>query len=498
MGNKFVCLVFLALLGRSAVASESFGFDQVRARARALSRAAFQPGTNSVPIELLNLKYETYQSIKFRTDKALWTGEPVPFQVGFFLPGFVHKGTVTLHEVTSVGVRTIPFSREAFDFGTNNFSLPAQMEYAGFRLLQNGRKGGEFAAFLGASYFRMIGHGQAFGTSARGLALNTATLGHEEFPVFEEFWFFKPAGVKESSLTLWALMDSPSVTGAFQFVITPGSTTVAKVNCTFFPREEIREFGVAPLTSMFFYDQNSHPPYSDFRPEVHDCDGLQIHTGADQWIWRPLDTAKMARMNSYSDTNPQGFGLMQRERRFERYEDLVARFELRPSVWVEPLGQWGAGRVQLVQLPTDIEFTDNIVAAWIPNEPPKPGEELTLAYALRWTTNQPIKQTVARVSNTRIGQVTPKTSVHGELVRFVIEFDGPALDQLPAAEAPQAEVVVGEGAKLVTRSVVRNEIEGTWRLVIEIEKPAKSVDLSARLTRRQSALSETWMYTWQP
>jgi glucans biosynthesis protein len=275
---RLIQALTLNLLVCPILGAAPFGFGQVRERAQALSREPFHAPTARVPESLLRLKYEQYQSIHFKHDHALWANEKLPFQVEFFLPGYFHKQTVLIHEVSDRDVRKIPFSTEAFTFGTNRIELTPDTEYAGFRIIHSGTPVQEIAAFLDASYFRMVGWGQVFGATARGLALNTTALGKEEFPVFREFWLLKPER-GDATLTVWALMDSPSVSGAFEFVTRLGATTVTQTKAAFFPRVEVKEFGMAALTSMFLHDQNSHPPNADFRPSVHDSDGLSLHTG---------------------------------------------------------------------------------------------------------------------------------------------------------------------------------------------------------------------------
>jgi periplasmic glucans biosynthesis protein len=494
--RRTVCLVLLELAALQLEAAP-FDFSQVREQARSLSQQPFQERSNRVPAALIDLNYVQYQSIQFRHEFGLWAREGLPFEVEFFLPGSTHKETMVIHEVTAQGVRRIPFSAELFNFGTNRIDLPRDLDYAGFKVVHPAQHFGEVASFLGASYFRMAGKGETFGASARGLALNTTDLGHEEFPFFHEFWLRKP-GVQDSSLVLWALLDSASATGAFEFTITPGQETVAETKASFFVRRQVGQFGVAPLTSMFLYDQNSHPPFGDFRPEVHDSDGLLLENGQGQVFWRPLDSTKMARFNAYHDVNPKGFGLMQRGRSFEQYQDLVARFELRPSVWVRPLGNWGEGAVQLLQLPTNIEYTDNIVAFWAPAQPPKMGEELNFTYRVHWLTNQVGAPSLGYVRATRIGTVAPADKAKRPNLRFVIDFDGEAMQALSAKEQVDAEVHYGAGTRLVADTVVKDPVNGRWRLVVEITGPDKAVDLQALLKRRNQPITETWMYTWQP
>ena len=497
MVTRTVYLCLLVLLCRCVPAAGPFDFAQLRERTAALAQEPYRGPTNRVSQQLLDLSYVQRQAIQFRPQKALWVNEGLPFAVEFFLPDAYHPQTVTIHEVSPGGIRRVPFSPDLFTYGTNRLQLPPDLDFAGFRIVQPQEGFGEVAVFLGASYFRMIGRGQVYGASARGLSLNTVLMQQEEFPLFREFWLRRP-GQGDPTMTVWALLDSPSVAGAYEFLIVPGKVTVAQIKAALFPRREVKEFGVAPLTSMFLYDETSHPPLSDFRPEVHDSDGLLIDAGHGPRRWRPLESSKMMRVNAYLDINPKGFGLIQRDREFEHYQDLVARFEMRPNVWIKPIGNWGSGQIELVQLPTNIEYTDNVVAFWVPAHPPKPGQAFELAYEIQWFTNEVASATLGYVRSTRIGLVRDENTNRAPNLRFVIDFAGKVVESLTAGDQLDAEVNYGEGTKLVADTVAKNPLNGTWRLVVEFAAPKKAVDLEAVLKRRGQPVTETWTYTWQP
>ena len=477
-------------VGRAAGAE--FGFDNVRALAENRAARPFEPAKDAAG-PLLNLTYEQYAAIRFDDRKALWREAGLPFEFEFFLCGYRHKQVVALHEIDAQQVRDIAFDASLFDRGTNRLVSAARPGYAGFRLGQPDSPISEVAVFLDASYFRMIGRGQTYGTSARGLALNTVANEPEEFPAFQQFWVRRPEP-KDREVTVYALMDSPSVAGAYRFVIRPGTTTVAVVKAALFPRRAVKEFGIAPLTSMFLCGKNGHPPFVDFRPEVHDADGLLLQTGRGEWIWRPLEGGKMTRVDTFQDEGPRGFGLMQRERDFERYQDLAARYQGRPSVWVQPLGNWGKGSVELVQLASDDEAFDNVVAFWRPAAPPPPGHALEVEYELHWATNDPSPSALGHVQATRIGRmnrVSPR-------FRFVVEFGGAAVESLPRQEPLTARVEYGAAAGVVRHDLFKNEYNQSWRLVIEMGEPRQALNLRARLERSGHPVTETWDYSWQP
>lgn len=487
-GAGLLCFLLLCL-----PAPGRFSFNDVASMAEARSKQPFHAAASPVAESLLNLTYGEYEAIRFDDNKARWRKDGLPFCLEFFPPGFIHQQMVSIHEIDGDAVKLIPFRPDEFAVGNFNFNFPSNTGFAGFRIECNQAELPEFAAFLDASYFRMIGAGNNYGASARGLAMNTAINGPEEFPVFEQFWIRHPAR-NDRAITLYALMDSPSLAGAYQFVITPGVTTSAEVKSSLFPREEVKVFGLAPLTSMFLFDENSHPPYQDFRPQVHDSDGLLMHSGQGEWIWRPLAKRKRQTVDEFQDEAPRGFGVLQRDRNFEDYQDLYERFQIRPSIWVHPNGNWGKGAVELVENASDMEVVDNIVAFWVPAVAPLPGSRLDLDYRLDWTTNEVTPPELGHVTATRIG-MTPNAPSH---LLFVVEFGGNAVESLPASAELSADVSHSKGVSLVTYFLVKDKYNQTWRLVVEIVQPREAAKLRAFLKKGGRRISESWNYTWQP
>jgi glucans biosynthesis protein len=382
-------------------------------------------------------------------------------------------------------------------------ALPADTEFSGLKVLSPFNQPDrldEVVVFQGASYFRALGQKLRYGLSARGLALNTPEFGHEEFPDFTEFWIEKPvAGAKE--LTIYALLESPSVAGAYRFVVRPGSATVMQVKAAIYARAgaNLSTFGVAPLTSMFWHGENSPSTDGDLRPEVHDSDGLLIERGGGEWLWRPLVNPAKERVATFTDENPRGFGLIQRDRQFESYQDLEAFYHLRPSVWVEPVGAWGRGAVRLVELPTPGETADNIVAFWQPEQLPVAGQAVQLEYRLHWFQESAggRKPPAGYAVATRIGR--SKTQ-EPELTRFWIDFDGPYLGRHPADPTVEPVVTVGEGAMLANPMVQKNPFNGTWRVAFAIKPDGsgRPVELRCYLRKKTNILTETWSYQWNP
>ncbi len=502
-------LLLIGLISLNAVATlvaeMPFDLEVLQFRAKSLAAKPYVQRPTKVPKALQELSYDLYRDIRFEPNRAWWLREQLPFQLQFFHPGFIYNKTVQLFEVEGGRERAIEFSPKLFQYNKARSvgRVPSDMGFTGFRVhysLNNPNYLDELAVFQGASYFRALGKAMRYGMSARGLALNTAEPAPEEFPVFEEFWVVKPQG-DSKELILYALLDSPSVTGAYRFIITPGAATTMQVKAAVYVRAgaAITTFGIAPLTSMYWHGENSSSKEGDLRPEVHDSDGLMLERGSGEWLWRPLVNPVGLRVTAFNDENPRGFGLIQRDRRFESYEDLEAAYHLRPSTWVEPVGSWGRGSVRLVEIPTPDETNDNIVAFWVPAKPPVVGEPIEFEYKLHWFIEgsggkrPPAGYSVA----TRIGH--SKTHER-ELERFWVDFDGPLLHNRGADSAIEGVVSVNGGATLVHRSVQKNSFNGTWRVAFAIKPDGtgRPVELRCFLKREPHILTETWSYLWNP
>ncbi|HUJ45322.1 MAG TPA: glucan biosynthesis protein G [Opitutaceae bacterium] len=490
----------LSVLPGSRAQDEPFDFETLRFQAKRLAARPYRPRPSPVPQFLLDLSYDDHRRIVFNPDRTWWRDDHLPFQLQFFHPGFIFNHPVQLHELDGRRVRDIPFDRDLFDYDHLNLPgrIPDTMGFAGFRILYDLNKpGDELGAFLGASYFRLLCRRAVYGLSARGLTINTAGPGGEEFPVFEEFWVRKPAA-DARELMVYALLDSPSVAGAYQFEIAPGATTVVRVRAAVYRRSDVTAIGLGPLTSMFWHGENSRTTHGDFRPEVHDSDGLLLQRGSGEWLWRPLVNPDQPRVASFADENPRGFGLLQRDRDFEHYQDLEAHYHLRPSAWVEPVGAWGAGAIRLVELPAADETSDNIVAFWVPASLPPLESPLEFSYYLHWYLDGPKRPPAGYAAATRLSVVLK----HPGLTRLLIDFDGPYLNAQPADPAIEPVVTVGEGATLVPGTVTlqKNPNNGTWRVTFALQPDGsgRAVELRCFLRKTPHVLTETWSYLWQP
>jgi glucans biosynthesis protein len=490
----------LAVVGILLVAfhddpARAFGFDDVAARAKSQAQQPYRSASRKPPAELAALNYDQYRDIRFRPSHALWRQENLPFELMFFHLGKFQTEPVRMNEITAQGVRHIRYKSADFDYGKNKLSPQnwGDLGFAGFRAhypLNNSEYKDEVVVFLGASYFRALGAGQRYGLSARGLAIDTVGGHGEEFPQFTEFWMVRPAA-NANTLTVLALLDSPRASGAYQFDIHPGAETVMDVRARIFLRKEVATLGVAPLTSMFFFAENQ-PHRTDFRPEVHDSDGLMVATGDGEWLWRPLLNPKHILTTSFSMRELRGFGLMQRDRNFSSYEDPEASYELRPSAWIEPVGSWGPGRVEMMQLHTPDETNDNIVAYWVPEKLPASGQPLDVAYRLHWQGAQQRRPPGAWVVQTRIGRGYGEWAEDEQ--QFIVDFTGPSLAALPADASVKAVVTAPANGQIMESNAYRVEATGAWRMAVRVKqlKPTEPTELRGYLQSGNDVLTETW------
>lgn len=474
-----------------APAGEPFSRAVVIEAARRLASEPYVDRAETIPDDLRAIGYDEYRDIRFKEAARIWQGENLPFTLDLFHPGFIFNQPVRLNLVNDGRSSRLHFSSDLFEYG-ENVQPPREPDlgFSGFRVrsrINTPDFWDEFLVFQGASYFRAIGRKQFYGLSARGLAIDTGEPEGEEFPSFVEYWIERPAP-RDAMLVIHALLDSPSTTGAFTFQAIPGAETVVEVEAAIFPRTEIRKLGIAPLTSMFFFDATNRWRFQDFRSAVHDSDGLQMLTGAGEWLWRPLANPAELQISAFGDRSPQGFGLMQRSRRFEDFEDLEAHYERRPSLWIEPLGDWGAGAVELVEIPTRAEINDNIVAYWRPNGAVPAGGPWDFSYRMRWTDFVQPEGGLMTVAATRIGK-----STNGDEELVVVDFTRPegvdADDLAIDASASDAQITHSGALGILP--------DGNFRVALQFDPGGSElVELRLRLVRAETPASETWLYRW--
>ena len=484
--------------------ARGFGPDDVVRRARELAAAPFDGSTPTLPGIVATLDFDAWRDIRFKTDKPL-LGQSSSFRLELFHLGHLYKRPVIVNILRDGIPAPIPYAPQLFDYGHNKMpeGLPVNLGFAGFRLrfpLHAPHLWDEVVAFLGASYYRFLGRSQRYGLSARALGVASGSPSNEEFPFFREFWIeTPPPGVER--VVVHGLLDGQSATGAFRFEIIPGADSSVEVSATLFARRAIPALNMAPLSSMFFSGKNDRRIGDDYRIELHDSDGLLIHTGAGEFIWRPLSNPGTPAASSFLDKNVRGFGLLQRDRSFEHYQDLDLAYELRPSYWIEPREGWGDGAVELVELPTSDESNDNIVVSWRPKETFAAGGSITYGYRITSLMRDDRLTPAARA----VGTFRTRASAHGAAeqpaagaTRFLIDFSGGDLTYY-FSDPAMVEVVATSSAGRVLRTFLApNAHVGGFRVGVDVSiEPGQSCDVRVFLRAAAKALTETWTFPWR-
>ena len=522
-------------------AGTTFDFEQLKREAEALAREPYQKPWRTLPEALSSLTYDEYRRILPRRERALWRDEGGGYQVLMYHLGSIFLDPVELWIVEEGRAEPVEFDPAMFEYLDDVVPLDrpavarrmgAGLGFAGFRLtypLNEPDKQDEIIGFLGSSYFRALGRGHIYGASARGLAIDTAIGGRpEEFPRFSKFWLVKPAGPGEP-LVFFALLESPAVTGAYRFELIPpdpappaatqpasgteGATRV-RVSLSLYFRHGVSKLGIAPISSMYLHGEAGDMPVPDFRPEVHDSDGLLIHrrpsskageAGLENatMLWRPLTNPPDTRVSRFEASDVVGFGLMQRDREFDHYQDVEAAYHRRPSLWVQPVGGWGQGELELVEFRTDNEMLDNITLYWVPRDAPQAGDRIELAYDLFFTDEAPGEDRVWRVAATRVDRVGGGRGVR----RFLVDWAPPASRAASEPSDPMPVVEV-EGANpdfydLLDVRLHDNPYNGTWRMKVDVvDAPEAWSGLRGTLrfpdTPTAEEACETWIYPWRP
>ena len=490
---------------------EPFSPEGLAAHAQALARQPYRAVPVSHRDVVEQIDWEAHSRIHFKAVDALYADGPGQYPVAFFHPGKFFPAPVHMYRVDGNAAREVRYDPRLFDMPADSpaHGLGPDAGFAGFRVQESRLAGpghpdwhdNDWAAFLGASYFRAIGDQYQYGLSARGLAIDVAVPGRtEEFPAFTRFYFETPADLSDR-LTVYALLDSPSAAGAYRFDLVRGTGVVMDVDARVFLREDVAQLGIAPVTSMYLFSKTAKKTRYDWRPEVHDSDGLALWTGAGEHLWRPLENPPHHRMSLFADRDPRGFGLMQRERHFDAYLDAV-HYERRPSLWVEPLDAWGEGSVLLWEIASPEETIDNVVALWVPKAPARAGSALHLRYRLYWQAEEPFPVPYARCTATlrgRGGQPEHPPRPAG-VEKFVVAFRGPDLAALPPGEVPEAVLSATHGRfESVFTEAVPDGVPGHWRAQFDYA-PEGDAPAELRLTLRHDGrdLSETWLYQYQP
>ncbi len=488
-------------------APETFSFEGLKATAAQLSAQPYTAPRQPDPAVVSKIDYENWGKITFNTDSSLFANGPGQFPVTFFHIGKFFPKSVEMYAVEKGQARPIVYSQAMFDMPADSPAkqLEQGIGFAGFRI-QEPRDGSldwrknDWAAFLGAAYFRAIGELFQYGLSARGVAVNTAVADRdEEFPDFTRFYIEAPT--TNDTIVINALLEGPSLTGAYRFTMTRAKGVTMAIDHTLNIRKDIARLGIAPITTMYWFSETVKQTGIDWRPEVHDSDGLSLWTGTGERIWRPLNNPERTTASAFADRSPRGFGTDQRDRVFDHYQDGVF-YDKRPSLWVEPGGDWGQGAVQLIEIPTDDEIHDNVVATWVPAEPATAGKAFAFTYKLYWQADEPFPTSLARCVATRMGRGgQPGLPRPAGVRKFMVEFLGGPLATLPFGVKPEAVLSTSRGhfTPYLYTEAVPDGLAGHWRaqfdLVVEGTDP---VELRCHLKNDNEVLTEIWAFQYHP
>ena len=470
-----------------------FTAQTVVAQARELAKQALKAPSTDLPAPFGNLNYEQYIGLRLHPDATLWLHDNLGFAIEPLARGFIFTTPVEINVVDSGAVKPLQLTASAFDFGKLQAPAPnTPVSLSGFRVLQTagGASPMEVAIFQGATFMRALARGQRLGMVSRALSIRTADPKGEEFPFIRTVWIEKPS-LANPALTVHALIDSETMTGAYRFTLRPGDVTIVDTECTLFSRAAVDNYGLGGMTAMFLFSPIDRKTVDDVRAAVCDTSGLQILNGKGEWIWRPVSNHETLQVSAFIDTNPGGFGLLQRDRNFSAYQDDVENWELRPSLWIEPIGDWGDGSVQLVEIPSDAEVNDNIICFWRPKAPAQPGSETTFAYRQFWCWVPPNHPGLAVVTATRGGHGST-----GKRRRFVVEFTGDIFADDGTWPNLKQMLSTNVGTITSTQTFYSKERK-TCRVLFELDPGGEAVaEMRLVLEQNGKPVSETWLYRW--
>jgi glucans biosynthesis protein len=456
--------------------------------ARLLSRRPYSPPNVALPEPFANLTAEAYGGIRHRPERRIWAEENRSFTLEPMHRGSIYAAPVAISVVEDGTVRRLVYDANRYNFG--RLAPPAQpgdLGFSGFRLLAPGDEGREIAVFQGGTFFRSLAKGQVPGALSRALAIRTADPRGEEFPLFRAFWIERPG--TDNVVTIHAVADSESATAAFRFTLRANDVTILDTEATIFARAAIETIGLAPMQTTFYFGGNRRRSIDDLRPAVFENNGLQMLNGRGEWIWRPLANPEQLQVSSFMDDNPRGFGLMQRERDFGAFQDDDNRYDLKPSLWIEPIGDWGPGSVQLIEIPSEAEWNDNVIAFWRPRAPLAAGSETPLAYRQFWCWNPPDKPRLAQATAFRLGRGS-----QARRRRCLVEFVGEVFAADPGET--KLNLTASQGQVLAPRLVLSAQRQSA-RVLFELDPGSETAsELRLVIEQGDKPLSETWLYRW--
>ncbi len=495
--------------------SNKFDFKVLQGMAHDLSTQSWSGTPRPLPDTLAKMTPQAYNSIQYDAEHSLWNNQnDRQLDVQFFHSGMGFRRRIRMFSVDPEShlAREVHFRPELFNYhdaGIDTKQLEGQSDlgFAGFRAFKApelARR--DIVSFLGASYFRAVDDTYQYGLSARGLAVDTYAGTPEEFPDFTAFWFETPKP-SDTTFVVYALLDSPSVTGAYKFIIhCEQKQVVMDVDSHLYLRKDVKQLGIAPITSMFACGTNERRMCDTIHPQIHDSDRLAMWRGNGEWVTRPLNNPQKLQFNAFVDNNPRGFGLLQLDRDFNNYQDVIGWYNKRPSLWVEPRNKWGKGSIGLMEIPTTGETLDNIVCFWQPEKPAKAGDEFDFKYRLYWSALPPVESSLARVYATRTGMGGfPEGWSPGEFYpekwarRIAVDFVGGNLKEA-ASKGIEPVITLSNGEAKQIEILYVEPFDG-YRILFDwypTNDSTDPVEMRMFLRTQDETLSETWLYQYFP
>jgi glucans biosynthesis protein len=462
--------------------------------ARNLSKQPFKASNNDLPEALKGLSYEQYVGIRNKSAANIWATENTGFSVTPLHRGFIFSTPMQINLVAQGQARRVIYDQNLYDVGKLAVPRFGDIGFSGFSIQASQGEDGlsDIAIFQGASFFRAMARGQNPGVMARALSIKTADPRGEEFPAFRTVWIERPT-LAVNALVVHAIIDSESLTGAYRFTIRPGEATIIDTECTFFARAPVDHFGLATMSATHLLGPIDRRRSDDIRPNVAEIGGLQMLTGNGEWIWRPVANRDTLQISTFVDDKPRGFGFLQRDRDFERYQDDDQHWEKRPSLWIEPIGDWSSGGMQLVEIPTETEANDNIITYWRPKQVLTPGSETSFAYRQFWCWSPPERPNLAVTTGSYSGR-----GLANKRRRFIVEFSGDILADQTLAQDVKPSLSISPGALTLVR-IFRYKDFKVFRVLFEFD-PGNETSCEMRLVLEASGkpVSETWLYRWTP
>ncbi|HUX82497.1 MAG TPA: glucan biosynthesis protein G [Halothiobacillus sp.] len=499
-GNRygFFGTIWLLCVALNPGSAHAFGLSDVVIQAKQLASSGYQP-TPKIPESLTQIDQSTYGRIAFKPSVQLWPSSR--FNIQPIAAGYIYQRPVELYEVTPQSVAPIVFDKGQFDWPSPSFaqSVPANLGFAGFSIdypLSGQDSNDLMLTFLGGAQFGVVAANQVEGAHARGVAIDTGLPQGEQFPMFTKFWLVHPDPA-DHHLVIYALLDSPSLTGAYEFVIRPdGDRVNVHVTANLFPRNKIDRVGLAPLSTMYFYGQIGQRPAGQWRPAAFESDGLLMHMGEGNWVYRSLLNPSALRVNQFDADGIRGFGFMQRQKRFCYFEDVIARFEDRPSLWVTTEAGFGKGKVVLVQIPTNSDLHENQIAFFQPSDLVDADHPLAFAYTLSVGNSSVADEPLAVVRRPLIGTVKVNADNKTDnAYRINLDFSGGKLAGLAPGSPVIAQIETAGTANVLEQAVVPLPDPGHWRLSMLLSPVGRAeVHVDATLAIGKKVLSETWRY----